>query len=306
MVTRSIRLKWNVIGLLILVVLLSIAFWMRPVSFYTAFAQLRMWSIGAKSNDVSVAGLRVHYYVVGPQAGQAVVLVHGLGSRSEDWRFLAPYLAKAGFRVYLPDLPGYGRSDRPGDFSYSIPAEAAVVVAFLDALALNKVDLGGWSMGGWIAQRIAVEHPERLRRLMLFDSAGINERPAWDTRLFTPTTAREVVELEVLLMPDPPSVPDFVAQDILRNSRDHAWVIHRAIDSMLLGHDTSDDLLPRLKMPVLIVWGSEDHLTPLSQGQKMHNLIPQSQLEVIPGCGHLAPGQCASQIGPKVVDFLKQ
>ena len=72
----------------------------------------------------------------------------GLGGRAEDWRSLAPYLAKAGYRVYMPDLPGYGRSEKPADFSYSVPDEAAVVVGFMDALGLKQVDLGGWSMGG--------------------------------------------------------------------------------------------------------------------------------------------------------------
>ena len=58
-------------------------------------------------------------------------------------------------------------------------------------------------------------------------------------------------------------------------------------------------------MPVLIVWGGLDHIIPVSQGEKMHRLVPQSQLEVFPTCGHLAPVQCADQIGPKVEAFLK-
>ena len=291
---------------MILAVLILFAFWMRPLRFYQIFAELHMWRDGAQSSFVTVAGLRVHYYVAGPSSGPAVVLVHGLGGRSEDWQNLAPYLVKGGYRVYMPDLPGYGKSDRPADFSYSVPAEAAVVVAFLDALSLRQVDLGGWSMGGWIVQRVAGDHPERVRRLILFDSAGIKEMPVWDTRLFTPVTPAEVDQLEVLLMPHPPRIPDFVAQDLLRNSRRNGWVSHRAVASMLLGHDTTDNLLPHLKMPVLIVWGSEDRITPLRQGEKMHQLVPQSHLDVIQGCGHLAPGQCATEIGPKVVDFLNQ
>jgi pimeloyl-ACP methyl ester carboxylesterase len=75
---------------------------------------------------------------------------------------------------------------------------------------------------------------------------------------------------------------------------------------MLTGQDTTDNLLPKLKMPVLIVWGAVDRVTPLSQGETMHRLVPQSELDVIPGCGHLAPGQCTGQIGPKVVEFLKR
>jgi pimeloyl-ACP methyl ester carboxylesterase len=73
---------------------------------------------------------------------------------------------------------------------------------------------------------------------------------------------------------------------------------------MLTGQETTDSLLPELKMPVLIVWGAEDHITPLSEGETIHKLIPQSQLDVISGCGHLAPNQCASKFGPTVVEFL--
>jgi pimeloyl-ACP methyl ester carboxylesterase len=235
-----------------------------------------------------------------------VVLVHGLGGRCEDWRNLAPYLAQAGYRVYMPDLLGYGRSQQPADFSYSVPDEATTVVSFLDAMGLKQVDLGGWSMGGWIVQHIASEHSEMVRKLILFDSAGLYEKPSWDTHLFTPVSIGELDQLDALLMPTPPQVPGFVARDILRLSRKNAWVIHRALGTMLTGRDATDSLLPALKMPVLIVWGSEDHITPISQGEKIHRLIPQSEFEVVPGCGHLAPVQCATQIGPQVIAFVRQ
>jgi pimeloyl-ACP methyl ester carboxylesterase len=275
------------------------------VRFFNAMTELRMRLSGAQSLSATVAGIRMHYYALGPADGPVVVLVHGLGGRAEDWRNLAPYFARAGYRVYLPDLPGYGQSARPADFSYSVRDEAGVVVGFFDALGLKQVDLGGWSMGGWIVQRVAAEHPDRVQRLIIIDSAGVYERPAWDTRLFTPTTAEELDQLDALLMPHPPRVPGFVARDILRHARRNAWVIHRALASMLTGRDSTDGLLPGLKMPVLIVWGAEDHITPLSQGERIHQLVPQSELDVIAGCGHLAPVQCAAQMAPTVVEFVK-
>jgi pimeloyl-ACP methyl ester carboxylesterase len=290
----------------VLAVVAGIGFWLRPVSYFNEALYLRECFSGVASRNVQVAGHRVHYLAEGPAAGPVVVLVHGLGGQAEDWRELAPYLVKAGFRVYLPDLPGYGRSEKPAEFSYSVPDEATAVVGFLDALGLKQVDLGGWSMGGWIVQRVASEHPERVRRLMLFDSAGLYEKPAWDTQLFTPTTPAELDQLNALLMPHPPTVPGFLAQDILRVSNQNAWVLHRAVSAMLTGQDTTDRLLPGLRMPVLLVWGAEDQITPLSQGERMHRLVPQSDLEVFPACGHLAPGQCTAQIGPKVVAFVER
>lgn len=304
--SRLRKLRWFFASILALAFLVAIAFWARPISFYRGFSELRMYLAGAESRTTQVAGFCIHYYALGRAGGPVVVLVHGLGGRAEDWQDLAPYFAKAGYRVYLPDLPGYGQSERPANFSYSMPGQAGIVVGFLDALGLKQVDLGGWSMGGWIAQLVASDHPDRVRRLMLYDSAGIHEEPGFDIRLFTPTSAADLTKLDVLLMPHPPGVPGFVADDILRNARRNGWIIRRAVDSMLRGLDATDDLLPHLKMPVLLVWGAEDRITPVSQGKRMHDLIPRSQLEVFAGCGHLAPEQCADQIAPRALEFLKR
>lgn len=287
------------------IVAVGIGFWDRPLSYFNGLTYVQMSLGGAKSRYVMVAGHRVHYYEMGSQNGAPVLLVHGLGGRSEDWRNLAPYLVRAGCHVYMPDLPGYGRSDTPADFSYSIPDEARAVLGFMNALGLLQVHLGGWSMGGWIAQYLAAEHPERFTRLVLFDSAGIYEKPVWNTDLFTPVSAMELDQLDRLLMPHPPAVPRFIAKDILRESHNRAWIIHRALASMLTGRDATDKLLPQIKMPVLIVWGALDHITPLSQGETIHRLVPQSQMEVVDGCGHLTPVQCADKIGPEVAQFLK-
>lgn len=293
-------------GVVLLLVIGGVGFWERPVIYYDESMYVRDWLSGVRSREMMVGGHRLHYETEGPADGPPVVLVHGLGGRAEDWRDLAPYLAKAGFRVYLPELIGYGRSEKPADFSYAIHDEADVVLGFLDALGLRQVDLGGWSMGGAIVQHVAFDHPERVRRLMLFNSAGLFVLPTWDPKLFTPTSVAELDQLDVLLMPNPPTVPAFIARDILRVSNGRAWIIHRAFAEMLTGKDATDKLLPQLKMPVLIIWGGEDHITPLSLGETMHKLVPQSELDVIPGCGHLAPGQCANQIGPKLVAFVKQ
>jgi pimeloyl-ACP methyl ester carboxylesterase len=130
--------------------------------------------------------------------------------------------------------------------------------------------------------------------------------PAFNVRLFTPTTPAEIDQLDALLYPHPPKVPGFIARDILRISKKNAWVINRAIDSMRTRKDATDNMLPQLKMPVLIVWGAADRVIPLEQGETMHRLVPQSELVVTFGCGHMAPVQCTALIGPKVVEFVKR
>jgi pimeloyl-ACP methyl ester carboxylesterase len=290
---------------LALIAILGIGLYKYPISFFNHLLYWQMSMSGAHSRWVTVNGIRIHYYVQGPEDAPPALLIHGLGGHAEDWRNLTHWVIMAHRRVYVPDLPGYGRSDWPKNFSYSIPDEAAAMVGFMDALGLKRVDLAGWSMGGWVAQQIAIDHPDRVATLMLFDSAGLHEQPAWDVALFTPTTAAQLDQLDALLMPHPPQVPAFIARAMLRKSREHAWVMHRAMDSMMTGKSTTDKDLPKLKMPVLLAWGSEDKIIPVTEGEQMHKLMPQSELEVVKGCGHLAPVQCADRMGPKVEQFLK-
>jgi pimeloyl-ACP methyl ester carboxylesterase len=301
---KACRIAWPVPVLLALAA--GIGFFVRPVAYFNGEAYLREALAGVSNRTVQVHGYRVHYLVEGPAGGRPVVLIHGLGGRAEDWRNLAPYLAQAGYRVYMPDLLGYGRSGMPPDFSYSVRDEAGIVLGFLDALGLKQVDLGGWSMGGWIVQLVAAEAPAHVARLMLFDSAGLHVAPDWDTRLFTPQTAAQLDQLESLLTPQPKRIPRFVSSDILRISARTGWVVDKAMASMLTGQDATDALLPTLKMPLLIVWGDKDRLLRVDQAQTMHRLAPQSQLQIAGGCGHLAPVECAQQIAPTVIAFMGQ
>lgn len=299
----ALRLLWMLAAL---VVAAGVTFWLRPVTCFNEITYAREFATGVENHETMVDGHRIHYLAVGPAEGPAVVLVHGLGGRAEDWLNLAPWLKRAGYRVYMPDLMGYGRSEKPANYSYSVTDEAGVVIGFMDALGLKQVELGGWSMGGWIVELVAGAHPERVRRLILFDAAGLYERPTWDTRLFTPGTEDELAQLDALLMPHPPPVPGFIARDVLRTIERNSWVVRRSLNDMWTGTEATDRLLPQLKMPVLIVWGGEDRIVPLEQAETIHRLVAQSELDVAQGCGHLAPEQCTGQIGPWVVDFLRR
>lgn len=302
-------LRWIIRLFLAVIALAAIAalgFYLRPVSYLNAYVYLKEHFVGIESRNIKVDGYRMHYLAMGPANGSPVVLVHGLGGRAEDWWNVAPVLAKAGFRVYMPDLLGFGRSQQPPDFSYSVSEQAAVVVDFMNSLGVKQADVAGWSMGGWIVQLIASDHPEHVRRLILIDSVGLNIKPTWNTNLFVPTTSRELDELDALLMPNPPSIPPFVARDYLRLFRRNGWVIERALASMLTGQSVTDSLLPRLQVPVLIIWGSVDQIAPVDQAQTMHRLIPQSQLLLVPRCGHMVPLQCSAEMDPAVLKFIQE
>jgi pimeloyl-ACP methyl ester carboxylesterase len=305
---RNFRL--GIFAFLALVIALISFALVRPLTLLWYGAQLRLLLAGVHSNytHIELAGVgrvRIHYYAGG--SGDPVVLVHGLGGRAEDWANLMPQLVHDHHRVYALDLPGYGRSDWPANATYSIGEESEAVEAFMTNRHLAHTDLGGWSMGGWVAMRVALDQPQRIRRLMIFDSAGTRFSLTWDPSIFEPDTPQKLREMHHLLMPSSaPRIPGFIQHAIFRFVKEHGWVVRRNMESLLTGKALLDGKLGALKMPMLIVWGKEDHLIPVSVGEQMHRDVPQSELEIFDGCGHLAAAQCASQIGPVVRGFLDE
>jgi pimeloyl-ACP methyl ester carboxylesterase len=292
---------------LVLAIVSGTVFYLQPLWIADQFLRVRLWDHDIQSRYAQVGGYRIHYLEALPQGGGAgtpLVLLHGLGSRGADWIPLIPGLAAAGFHVYAPDLLGYGNSPQP-DVDYSIALEESLVLQFLEAMHLSRADVGGWSMGGWVAARLALDHPERVQRLVLYDSAGIYFPATFDASLFIPADAAGLIHLTAMLDPHPKPFPDFVTRAILRKLNRNGWVIRRAVASMTAGRDLLDFRLPSLQTPTLIVWGSKDALIPLAVGESMHRLIPRSSLDVLVGCGHLAPGQCPHSALAGTLDFLK-
>ncbi len=291
------------LALLILVFAGGLTLWREPLWVAEELGQFRLSRSGIHSRSMLVDGYDVHYIEGG--TGQPVVLIHGLGSQAQnDWAKLAPYLVRAGYHVYALDLLGYGRSAKPANRTYSIPEEAKLVESFLDANHLATVDLAGVSMGGWIASTVALDQPQRVNRLVLFDSAGMAFKLSFDPGLFTPQNSEQVNQLMAVVTPDPPPMPEFVKADFIRRSKRNGWVVQRALASITGGADFLDQEFPALKMPMLIVWGKLDAITPLSLAESMHRAAPQSVLAVYGGCGHVAVVTCMDRIAPTVLGFL--
>jgi pimeloyl-ACP methyl ester carboxylesterase len=213
-------------------------------------------------------------------------------------------LAAKGFHVYAPDLLGYGRSPQP-DVSYSITLEEQTVVAFMQAVHLTRADVGGWSMGGWVAMKMALDHPELVDRLVLYDSAGVYFSSAEVADVFTPTDVAGVRRLLTVLSPKPITMPDFVARDVVRKNSEMAWVIHRSLGEMMGGRDLLDFRLYKIQRPTLVVWGGKDDLIPLEAGDRIHAGIAESSMVIVEGCGHLAPAECWQPVLQSTVEFLR-
>lgn len=264
---------------------------------------------GVQHRYVTVDGYRIHYLEAqaegnGPE--KPLVLVHGLGARASDWSRLIPAFAQDGYHVYALDLLGYGESPKPADGDYSLDAEERLTTDFLKGLHLNKVDLGGWSMGGWVSMKLALDHPEFVRRLMVYDSAGLYFVVDFPPSLFSPSDRAGFEQLMDRIEPDQrrTRIPSVLIPGMLRRFGKSRFIVQQSFASMIHGRELLDFRAQKLKMPMLIVWGTEDHLTPLDTGLRLHEAVPQSVFVGIRKCGHLSAAECPAQVLAPSLKFL--
>ena len=279
----------------------------EPLWLERQFTHLGLFFSHVQSNYVLTPEGRVHYYDAEPRipgGGVPLVLIHGLGDRDESWAPMLKRLKRAGFHVYAPDLLGYGRSPHTPNGDYSIPGQTKYVYDFIQALGLQKTDLGGWSLGGWIAVSLAHEHPELLDRVVLFDAAGLKSAPPIPPSVFEPNSPADIARLWSMMEPEAKPLPSSVQAAAVRSFGEVRPTVEMTYRALKNG-PFLDDLLPNLPEPLLIVWGSTDGLTPLRLGREMHDLVPRSELDIVEGCGHLEPSLCAARVAPAVADFLK-
>src|ERR1700674_5737919 len=221
---------------LILTLALGVIVWRAPLWVGAEITLFRLLAAGFHKRSMVINGYHVFYLEGGPASGPPIVLIHGLGSEAQqDWVALAPYLVRAGYHVYAMDLLGYGRSAKPPELSYSIREAAKFVESFLDANHLTSIALGGESMGGWIAATVAIDRPDLVKWLMLFDSAGMKFQLSFDQAIFTPQTSEQVDRLMAKVTPNAPRLPEFVKADYIRKTKRYGWVTQRALASMSSG-----------------------------------------------------------------------
>lgn len=240
----------------------------------------------------------------GPAGGVPVVLFHGTAAWSELWRRTAEALAAAGFRVIALDLPPFGFSDRPG--SYTREAQAARVAAVMRALDAPPAIVVGHSFGAGAATEYVMRHPDRARALVLVDAAlGLTAPPAEVPLLARPKWVREILVsltitnplatktlLQSLIAKKERALPEYV--EILQRpttlrgtTPDVADWLHYFIGDDRAALSADRAAYAKLKMPVTILWGDQDTVTPLDQARDLAALVPHATLTVLPGLGHI-------------------
>lgn len=204
--------------------------------------------------------------------GEPVVLVHGLSGSTGWWRRNVPALA-ARYRVYLVDLPGFGAMSRLG-WDFDLTTAPAWLYEWMRAAGLSRAHLVGHSMGGYICLRLAMEHPEAVRRLALVASSGIpviGSMPGYTLPVLRAGLREPLRFLPVL------------ARDALRA---HPAALWRGAQE-LLAQDVRDNS-ERVAAPTLLIWGERDPLVPLAAGEALRRRLPTSRLLILTGAGHVA------------------
>lgn len=268
-----------------------------------------------------IAGRHTHYLATG--IGAPVVLLHGNGDSSRVWRQTMRALARA-YRLYAPDLPGFGESEPPAD--YTPNAYAHFVTAFLDHVGIERAALVGSSFGGSIALHVALAAPQRVAALVLVGSAslGLAINLGWPSPVLpgygelltafhkTPLgAALRAGSRAAQLLAYPYQAPaDWLMEQYRTAQRpgsmDSALAVTRAQASLLGQRDILLDRLPELTMPTLVVWGIFDRVVPLYQAWAAVKHLPYGSLKVLPDCGHLPYLEQPTRFATALDNFLSR
>jgi len=227
---------------------------------------------------------RIAYYVRG--RGPALILLHGLSGSSRWWLKNAPVLARY-FRVYVVDIIGFGRSRGQ---KFALQEAPGLILKWMESVDEERISLVGHSMGGYIAASLA-SVSERVDKLVLVDALGQSigrslARSAWGL----------IESFSVM----PRDFYPILVSDAMRAG---PYTLLRAVHDVL-----QPDLsiaFDRIEARSLIVWGDRDYLLPLQAGQRLHEYLPGSRLEIMSGAGHVAMWDRADEFNQLTLEFLR-
>ena len=264
-----------------------------------------------------ISDLRVHYLSSGQ--GMPTVLVHGLGGSCRDWLRNVHALSKH-FLVLVPDLPGFGRSDKPRSFpsdpiTWFFPHLLAQISTQLDLDCMNIV---GHSMGGLVALQFALQFPRKVNKLVLVDSTGLGKEvptllqllsiPGLPVQLLSPprTLLRTVLNntfhsQEFDIDQEIEEVYKYLCSE---GAKESFLAVTRSIVGLGGQKIVLPDQLKHISAKTLIIWGEQDRSLPVSHANQAHQLIANSELHILQQCGHCPQIEKPKEFNKLVTAFL--
>lgn len=263
-------------------------------------------------------GLRLAHLDVGD--GPPVIFFHGEPTWSFLWRKVIPPVRDAGFRCIAPDLPGFGRSDKPTDIDwYSYDRHTEITAALLDDLDLRDATVVVHDWGGPIGLRLAVEHPDRISRLVVLDTGLFTGRQrmtkAWEAfRDFVRNTEDLPVGFLVrgACKKDPGDevIAAYEAPfpDVASKAGTRAFPLMLPTDPGMPGAAAGQRVLDELRgdsRPKLVLWADSDPILPLETGERFAGVLSTSIDHVISDASHFLQEDAGEEIGGHIADWLQ-
>lgn len=265
------------------------------------------------AQSIQVTGLMTNYHDVG--SGETVLLIHGSGpgvSAWANWRLTLPTLSQS-FRVIAPDMVGFGFSERPVDYPYSMENWVAQSVGLLDVLKIERASVVGNSFGGALALALAIRHPERVNKLVLMGSVGVPFKITegldrvwgYEPSLETMKGLLDIFAYNRALVTD--ELAELRYQASIRDGFQESFAAmfpaprQRWVDAMT-SHLADIRALPH---HTLIIHGRDDKVIPLQNAYQLLDLIEQAELHVFGQCGHWTQIEHASRFNRLVAEFLQ-
>ena len=261
---------------------------------------------------VAGAAQRIHYHEQGQ--GEVVIFLHGAGggaSGYSNFKGNYPEFAKAGYRVVVPDLLGYGLSSKPDIPQYDLDFFVAGVKGMVDALGLKNITLLGNSLGGAVALGYALAYPDEVSRLILMAPGGVEDL---DTYLAMPGIAnmfqiyqsgKTGAEAMRAVMTMQLFDPSLLTDEIINERAPIAATQTQAARSVLKVPNLTDRL-HELKCPVFGFWGVNDHFNPVSGATKLLDNCPQARMVLVNRCGHWVQVEHRDMFNRNCIDFLQR
>lgn len=273
----------------------------------------------AEEKWVEVDGRRIRYLKAG--SGPDLVLLHGILGSADCWEQVLPHLTKES-TVHVIDAIGSGKSDRVKDIDAGLEASADRLVAFLDAVGLERVDLLGTSHGGAVAMLLAARYPGRVRSLILHAPANPYSRIADPLIFFYKTILGDWFAHRLLTMPlqlqklalgrmygTAKEIRDGLIEKYLNSLRQPGTIEHQLATVRTLPDDMkllAKEIAKIRRRPVLLVWGTHDRAVSVQSGVILKKILENSALTLLPGAGHLPYEECPEEFAQAVNIFLRK
>ncbi len=255
---------------------------------------------------VTVDGSKIRYIKAG-SSKRSIVLIHGLGASAERWELVVPQLSK-NFTVYVPDLIGFGQSDKPS-VDYTTELFANFVRSFLASLGIEKSTVMGSSLGGQIAVEYVTKNQQSVDKLVLVSPAGAMKQstPALDAYVMAalypdPETAKNAF---TMMTGNDKQVPDSTIDEFVHRMRMPNAKF--AFMSTLLGLKNAPEMSTMLELihvSTLIVWGSLDPVIPVKYAEYFVKKIRDCRFYQMKNCGHTPYVEDPKEFSKIVLDFL--